>query len=127
MSIPGISECVATLFLHLFDTSKGVTAQSWVAYAGLDVSVRESGTWHGICRLTKRGNAFLRKRLFSSAWGAWQNDSNFKEYYCKLKEQGRPHVEILTMLSRKQIRIAFSVLENGISYDSELCFSSEKS
>ncbi len=126
VTIPGISEFGATLFLHWFDMSKGATAMSWVAYAGIDVSVRESGTWKGTCRLTKRGNAYLRKRLFSSAWGAWQNDDDFHKYYSELKEQGRPHVEILTIISRKLIRIAFSVLDNGLPYDASLCFGNGK-
>lgn len=126
VTIPGISEFGATLFLHWFDMSKGVTAMSWVAYAGIDVSVRESGTWRGTCRLTKRGNAYLRKRLFSASWGAWQNDDDFNRYYGELKEQGRPHVEILTIISRKLIRIAFSVLDHELPYDAQLCFGNGK-
>jgi len=122
-SIPGISEFVATLCLHWFDQSKGVTAKSWIAYAGIDISVRESGTWKGQCRLTKRGNAFLRKRLYSAAWGAWQTNEDFKNMYTSLRAEGRPHIEALTIISRKQIRIIFSVLESQTSYTASKCFS----
>lgn len=121
-SIPGVSEFAATLCLHWFNLSKDISFSSWIAYAGLDISVRESGTWRGKCRLTKRGNAFLRKRLYSCAWGAWRNDSDFEKYYLKLKEEGRSHKEILVIIARKIVRIAFMVLKNNKPYDSALCF-----
>ncbi len=81
-SIPGVSEFGATLAIHWFDRNKG-NARSWIAYAGSDISVRESGTWKGKCRLTKRGNAFLRKRLYCCAWGAYMHNPDFKRYYEK--------------------------------------------
>lgn len=118
-SIPGVSEFCSILSLHWFHLREGATAKSWIAYAGLDISSRESGTWKGACRLTKRGNAFLRKRLYSAAWGAVMNNSDFKEYYDKLREdEGRAHVEALTIISRKIVRIMFSVLQSGTVYDS---------
>ena len=124
-SIPGISAFVALLALHWFQYDQGITASSWVAYAGLDVSVRESGTWRGISRLTKRGNAFLRKRLYSAAWGAWQNDPYFKRYYEVLREENRSHVEALSIIARKLVRIMFSVLKTERAYDAQLCFPQE--
>jgi Transposase and inactivated derivatives len=121
-TIPGISEFTSLLCLHWFNNSEGATAKSWIAYAGLDISVRESGTWRGTCRLTKRGNAFLRKRLYSAAWGAWRNDENFAKYYDELRNQDRCFRESLLIISRKLIRTAFSVLETGIPYDAKKCF-----
>lgn len=121
-TIPGISDFVAALCIHWFNHDIGTTAKSWIAYAGMDVSVKESGTWRGHCKLTKRGNAFLRKRLFCAAWGAWMHNPEFKSYYQGLKDQGRPHVEILIVIARKIIRIAFSVLEAQKPYDAKKCF-----
>ena len=121
-SIPGISAFCATLCLHWFNRAKGTDAASWIAYAGLDVSVRESGTWHGVCRLTKRGNAFLRKRLYACAWGAWQNDENFHQYYTQLRKSGKQHNEALVIIARKLVRIAFNVLKHETPYDARKCF-----
>jgi transposase len=123
-TVPGLSPFVSSLCLHWFTDDSVTNPKSWVAYAGLDISVRESGTWRGKCRLTKRGNAYLRKRLFSSAWGAWMNDPQFKEYYDELKEEGRPHVEILLMIARKIVRISYMVLKNNEPYVATKCFSS---
>lgn len=122
-TVPGLSPFVSSLYLHWFTDDTVTDPKSWIAYAGLDISVRESGTWRGKCRLTKRGNAYLRKRLFSSAWGAWMNDPQFKAYYETLKEEGRPHTERLLIIARKIVRISFMVLKNNAPYDSTKCFS----
>ena len=122
-TVPGLSPFVSALYLHWFTDESVKNPKSWIAYAGLDISVRESGTWRGKCRLTKRGNAYLRKRLFSSAWGAWMNDPQFKAYYDELKEEGRPHTECLLILARKIVRISFMVLKNNTPYDATKCFS----
>ncbi len=120
-SIPGVSEFGATLAVHWFDKDKG-NARSWIAYTGSDISVRESGSWKGRCRLTKRGNAFLRKRLFCCAWGAYMHNPDFKKYYEKLRKQNRSHVETLVIIMRKIIRIMYVVLETGQPYDAQKCF-----
>jgi len=117
-SIPGVSPFMAATGLHWFSLDAGATPKSWTAYAGLDVSVRESGTWHGRCRLTKRGNNYLRRRLYSSAWGAVMHDPDFKKAYDSLrKKDGRAHVEALVILARKIVRIMFQVLSTDTVYD----------
>lgn len=122
VSIPGISEFVAVLYLHWFDRNKGVDAKSWITYSGSDINVKESGTWKDKCKLTKRGNAYLRKRLFYCAKGAWLHNSDFKNYYDELLEKGRSHTKAIIILSRKLICIMFKVLENNQVYDSNKCF-----
>lgn len=122
VSVPGISPYMASLILQFFDTDYSKSAKQWIAYAGMDVSVKQSGTWRGRGCLSKRGNAYLRKRLFCSAWGAVMNNEEFKNYYNELKEKGRRHVEVLTIIARKLIRITFTLLKNNQYFNSELCF-----
>lgn len=119
-TIPGVTPFLAHVVLHWFQRSPNLTAKSWIGYAGLDISSRESGTWHGRCRLTKRGNNDLRRRLYSAAWGASMSDPKFKSYYDSLKEDGRSHVESLLIIGRKIIRIMFKVLEKNQPYDPSL-------
>ena len=117
-SIPGVSEFCSVLTLNWFRLTPSVTPKSWIAYAGLDISSRESGTWKGKCRLTKRGNPFLRKRLYSAAWGAMMHDDDFKRYYDHLREtENRSHVESLVILARKIVRTMFRVIQTGEKYD----------
>lgn len=116
-TIPGISSFCAHLVLHWYSQTEGLTAKSWIGFAGLDISSRQSGTWQGRCKVTKRGNPYLRKRLYSAAWGAAMNNELFHEYYVQLKGEGRSHVEALLMIARKLIRIMFKVLETKTAYD----------
>jgi transposase len=119
-TIPGVTPFLAHVVLHWFERLPNLTAKSWIGYAGLDVSSRESGTWHGRCRLTKRGNSDLRRRLYSAAWGASMSDPDFKAYYAYLREEGRSHVESVLIIGRKIIRIMFNVLEKNQPYDPSL-------
>ena len=96
--------------------------RSWIAFAGMDISVRESGTWKGKGKLTKRGNSFIRKRLYCAAWGAMMNYEEVRAYYDRLKLGGRNHVEALCIIARKLLRIAYAILVKGKTYDPAIAF-----
>ena len=120
-AIPGFSNVVSGL-VGMFDRQvKG--AHSWAAYVGLDISIRESGKWKGRGRLTKRGNAYLRKRLFQAAWGACLNYDYVRAYYDRLKIQGRKHAEAVCIIARKLLRIAYHIVMSGIQFDPKIAFS----
>lgn len=119
-SIPGVSPFVSALIVHFFSQEEGVSAKSWIAYAGLDVSSRESGTWQGKCHLTKRGNNFLRKRIYGAAWGAVMNNESFKNFYQHLRNNGRGHVEALVIIARKLTCIMFGVVKNKTNFDARI-------
>jgi len=119
--VPGFSPLVAGLVSTAFDR-QAKSERSWVAYAGLDVRVRESGTWRGRGKLTKRGNSYLRKRLYCAAWGAVMNYAEVRAYYDRLKVAGRKHVEALCIIARKLLRIAYAILVKGKEYDHHIAF-----
>lgn len=119
--IPGYSNIVSG-FVGMLDREVK-SAHSWTAYVGLDVSVRQSGTWRGRGKLTKRGNAYIRKRLFQAAWGACLNYDYVRAYYDRLKAQGRKHVEAVCIIARKQLRIAYHIVVNKIDFDPKIAFS----
>lgn len=115
-SVPGYSSMVSRMLDVTLDPFvKG--AKSWIAYVGNDVSVRESGTWKGRGRLTKRGNGYLRCRLYQAAWGACLNFPEIRSYYDGLKAGGRDHVEAVTIIARKQLGIAFALVRKQEKYD----------
>lgn len=116
-SISGISEYLAALIYFFFSFEHGPKVSQWIAYTGMEVSVAESGKWQGKGRLSKRGNRYLRKRIFSAAWGALMNDESFKMYYDHLREGGRSYREALIIIGRKILRIAFSCLKNKKKFD----------
>lgn len=115
-TVPGVSAYVAGLQALFFRTDvRGPKA--WSAFIGLDLSIKQSGTWRGRSRLSKRGNAYLRKRMFQAAWGAMQCNAEFKAYYQRLRAQGRSYVEALIMIARKQLRIAYVLWTQDRTYD----------
>ncbi len=119
-SIPGISAFMSNLLL--FVMNMGYTAQGWVAYVGLDISVKQSGKWKARGKLTKRGSPYLRKRLFHSAWGAVMNNQGFKKLYYQLRQAGRQHTESLVIISRKLLKLAHALLRKNQLFDSNIYF-----
>ena len=109
-SLPGVSAEFGAVLAALLRTDVR-SAGSWVAFAGLDISVNSSGTHVGPTHLTKRGNAFLRKRLFQAAWAAKMHDAHARAYYEYLHAQGRRYVECLLMIARKLLRAAFVLIK----------------
>lgn len=126
-TIPGVSVFIAAVSSFLFSVDHLEDPKQWIAYSGLDISVRQSGIWNGHGKLTKRGNPFIRKKLFQAAWGAIMNNQNFRDYYDFLKkEKGRKHTEALTIIARKMIRIMFSLTKNNTVFEPQkfkFCYS----
>jgi len=117
-SIPGVSSYLASLATLFFkEEEHRESAKQWIAFAGLDISVRESGNWRGKGKITKRGNGYLRKRLFQAAWGAMMHDDQFRAYYEHLRTKGRSYTESLIIISRKILSIMFSLSQNKCYYD----------
>jgi transposase len=126
-TIPGVSMSAAGLACQLLATGGGRDAKSWVGFVGLDVSVRESGSWRGRARLTKRGSPALRRRLFCAAWGAVMHDGRFGAYYGSLRAAGRSYVEALVIVARKIVRLMFRISsEPGATYDEAKAFPAPK-
>ena len=120
-ALPGFSPMVSGMVSCMFDR-QAKSDRSWIAYAGYDISVRQSGTWKGKGRLTKRGNSYIRKRLYCAAWGANMHYPEVHRYYETLKAGGRNHVEALCIIARKLLRIAYAVLVKGKVYDAKIAF-----
>lgn len=117
-SIPGVSPYLASLATIFFQEEEhSQNAKQWIAFAGLDISVRESGNWRGKGRMTKRGNSYLRKRLFQAAWGAMMHNDKFKAYYDSLRAKGKSYVESLLIITRKIVTIMFALSKHKCYYD----------
>ena len=66
-AIPGVGPLVSTALANLFARVPLRSADAAVTYAGLDLRTRESGTWRGRKRLSKRGSGELRRLLYLAA------------------------------------------------------------
>lgn len=106
--LPGVSAANAAILASLLDPQ--ASAKGWVAYLGLDISVRQSGTYRGRGKLTKRGLPYLRKRTYQAGWGAAMNNAAARAYYDALRARGRAHQEALVIIARKLIRAAHALM-----------------
>jgi transposase len=119
-SVPGISSYFASVLCQILRMDCESPKQ-WIAFVGYDVAEKQSGTWRGRGKLSKRGNPYLRKRLYTAAWGAMQHDEQFRAYYERLRAEGRTYREALVIIARKLLRIVFGVLKSGRPFSPERC------
>lgn len=87
-----------------------------VAFVGLDVMPRQSGTWRGKGRLSKRGNPSLRKVLYQVAWGLKQNNPAYQAEYERLRAKDTNYVTTLIILSRKFLRFLYAYYWKKTAY-----------
>ncbi len=119
-SVPGISPFLGSLLCQML-SSNCTHARQWIAFVGFDVSLHQSGQWKGRGKLSKRGNCYLRKRLFCAAWGAVMHDKQFRRYYDGLRTNGHSYRAAIVIIARKLLRILFTVLKNDTPFSAELC------
>jgi hypothetical protein len=79
-----------------------------VAFAGLDVMARRSGSWRGKERLSKCGSPYLRKVLFHIAWGLSRHNAQYRAYYLKLRGAGKHFMTCMVAVARKFLRFVFA-------------------
>jgi len=75
-----------------------------VAFFGLDVRKRQSGSWQGREHLSKRGNPYGRKILYQIAWGLMMHNPKYKQYYHSLRNRNKPYLTAMAAISRKFLR-----------------------
>lgn len=103
--IYGVSDfSMKVIRTELGDLSRFNNRRQVVAFAGIDPSIRESGTSvHGRSRISKRGSKTLRHALFQASWGLMMHNKKFKEYYNKKRSEGKHYYTCLIAISRMLI------------------------
>ena len=109
---------VAVLRAELGDVVRFHRADQVVAYAGLDLEVKESGKWKGQAKLSKRGSGRLRRILYMAAVRCIRlKDSAFGAYYHRLVARGMKGREAMMAVMRKMLIVAYRLLKTGQMYD----------
>jgi transposase len=117
-SIPGIGQRTATkLLAEIEDISRYKSARQVAAYAGLTPRNNRSGTLRGQTRLSKIGNARVRKALFLPAMVAKQHNPVVRSFCQRLAGHGKNKMQLIGAAMRKLIHIAFGVLKSGKVFD----------
>lgn len=115
LSIPGIGPVNAAALTAVFHRGAFAGSDAYVAFIGLDVRLRESGKFKGKRKLTKCGEAEIRRLLFCAAQAA-RSYPPFDNYLQQQLEKGLSKIAAKVILARKLARIAFSLLANQQSF-----------
>src|SRR3989442_1703495 len=103
---------VAVLRAELGDVTRFQRSDQVVAYAGLDLEVKESGKWKGQSKLSKRGSGRLRRILYMAAVRSIRlKDSSFGAYYHRLVARGMKGGEALMAVMRKMLIVAYRLFK----------------
>jgi transposase len=118
-TIPGIAETTAALLLsEITDITQYRSARQVAAYAGLVPRERQSGSsLRGRTRLSKIGNARLRKALYFPAITALRCSSFFQSWAEGLQERGKSKMSVICAVMRKLVHLAYGVLKSGKEFD----------
>jgi len=117
-SIPGIGKrTAAKLLAEIEGINQYKSARQVAAYAGLTPQNNRSGTIRGKTRLSKTGNARVRKALFLPAMVAKQHNPIVRTFCQRLAQRGKTKMQIVGAAMRKLIHIAFGVLKSGKMFD----------
>ena len=120
-SIPGIAETTAALLLaEMTDITQYRSARQVAAYAGLVPRERQSGSSvRGRTRLSKIGNARLRKALYFPAITAIRCSPFFQVWAEGLLQRGKSKMSVICAVMRKLVHLAYGVLKTGQPFDPE--------
>ena len=117
-SIPGIGKRTATkLLAEIEDISRYKSARQVAAYAGLTPRNNRSGTLRGQTRLSKIGNARVRKALFLPAMVAKRHNPVVRSFCQRLAAHGKNKMQLIGAAMRKLVHIAFGVLKSRKVFD----------
>ncbi|WP_434112109.1 IS110 family transposase [Methylocaldum sp. GT1TLB] len=117
-TIPGFGDAtIPVLLAALGDVHRFENARSVAAFAGLSPKEHQSGKWKGHTRLSKTGDALLRKALYMPAIVARRHNPLIRAFCERLKAQGKNGKLIVGAAMRKLLVLAYGVLKSGRPFD----------
>ena len=118
-SIPGIGDMTAAIIIsEIGDINRFNNPGQILAFAGLDPSVKQSGTFNeSSTRMSKRGSSILRYALILAANNVQLNTKTFNDYYNTKRLQGKLHYNALGHCAGKLIRNIFYMLKHNVKFN----------
>lgn len=90
-----------------------------VAYAGLKIRMRASGTYRGQDRITKKGRILLRKHLGQAAFTLARKDRLLGPYYHRKLGEGMPPRKAKVACMRKLVKILYGAAKSEQEFSEE--------
>ena len=119
-TISGIGDVLGAIIVsEIGDINRFERPNQLVAFAGLDVTVKQSGEFSGSKnKISKRGSPYLRRAIWLAAQRAAFCDPILSEYYQSLRARGKHHLTAVGGVARKLCNIIFVILKENRPYQS---------
>ncbi|WP_040447572.1 IS110 family transposase [Ktedonobacter racemifer] len=109
---------IAVLRAELGEVDRFACTDQAIAYAGMDIKIRESGQWKGHPKLSKQGSGLLRQMLYLAALRSISlQGSAFDAYYQHLVARGLKKMSALMAVMRKMVAVATHLMQTEEDYD----------
>ena len=115
LAVPGIGHVNAAALVTMYHRGVFPKSDSFIAFMGLDVRVRESGYYKGKRKLSKKGSPEMRRLLFNAA-RAGAKTKQWNPYYLAMRARGHSTTATAVALSRKIARLAFALMRDQSEY-----------
>ncbi len=118
-TISGIGDVLGAIIVsEIGDINRFERPNQLVAFAGLDVTIKQSGEFSGTKnRISKRGSPYLRRAIWLAAQRAAFCDPVLSDYYQSLRARGKHHLTAIGGVARKLCNIIFVILKENRPYE----------
>jgi transposase len=116
IKVPGFGPLITAYLIAMLSSGTFARSDSFVAFIGLDLRVRESGKFRGKRRLSKRGDPEARRLLYMAALVACRVQGPFKELYEHYLAHGFSKTEAVVFVARKLARTAWAIYKHTQPY-----------
>lgn len=86
-------------------------------YCGLNLYERESGTYKGETKISKKGRSRFRKVLGQAAFALVQGDGPFATYFERKRAEGMNYWKAIVATMRKLCKVLYGLATSGGPYD----------
>lgn len=120
--LPGIGPIIAiTILAEAGDLRRFRHHRQFLKFCGLDLATYQSGQFRGQTKLSKFGNARLRRAFWMAAQVAIRQRDNsfrtkFERYIAKDRDNADLKRKALTAITAKMARTAHAVIKSGTDY-----------
>jgi len=127
-SIPSIGSVTSKNFMvEVSSIDKFKSVKQLCAFIGIDPSIKQSGTsinYKG--KISKRGNANLRRTIWQMTIGTIRSCEKFKAYFTKKREEGKKFKQAVIAVANKLLKTIFVLLKNKAKFDENLAYGVSK-
>jgi len=120
-SIPGIGEKTIGVILAFLNVENFNSAKQVAAFVGLNPKPRQSGSsMRGIGRISKTGDANLRKAFYMPAVSSLRFNPIIKDFAKRLSDTGKSKMVIVIAAMLKLLHIIYGVLTNKAPFNKNI-------